>query len=197
MAREMNRRELLVQIAAAAAVAGSVGQTEAQHVHQEVAATKGALKNGAYAAKAFNAHEEKTLRALCERIVPGATQGGAFEYIDLLSSNNERLAAIYHGGLAWLDRESEKRSNASFVDSAAAGQTALLNAIAFRENAGANPDLGPGIRFFDWARRMTVDAYYTSAAGIRELGYKGNAALAQFEVPQEALDYALKRSGLA
>ena len=197
MTSGMNRREMLVQIAAAAAVAGSVGEIEAQHVHDGVAASQEAAKGGAYKAKAFNAHEEKTLRALCELIVPGAQAGGAFEFIDLLSSNNQRLADIYHGGLAWLDRESEKRSNASFVDTAAAGQTALLQLIAFRENAESNPDLGPGVRFFDWARRMTVDAYYTSAAGIRELGYKGNSAMARFQVPQEALDYALKRSGLA
>ena len=60
-----------------------------------------------------------------------------------------------------------------------------------------SPDLGPGIRFFDWARRMTVDAYYTSAAGIGEIGFTGNGALAEFTVPQEAMDYALKRSGLS
>ena len=193
MASLMNRRELLVHIAGIAAVAGSVGQAEAEHVHQEVVAAKA----GAYTATAFNAHEEKTLRALCERIVPGATEGGAFEYIDLLSSNNERLAAIYHGGLAWLDRESVERVNALFVDATPAEQTALLDLIAFRENAGSSPDLGPGIRFFDWARRMTVDAYYTSAAGIGEIGFKGNGALAEFTVPQEAMDYALKRSGLS
>ncbi len=195
MSSRTNRREMLVQIAAAAA-AGSIGQAEAQHVHQEVAASKDAVKSATYTPKAFNAHEEKTLRALCERIVPGATQGGAFEYIDLLSSNNGRLAAIYHGGLAWLDHESTQRFQALFVDAKATEQTALLNLIAFRETAASNPGLETGIRFFDWARRMTVDAYYTSAAGIREIGFKGNGALAEFKVPQEAMEYALKRSGL-
>ena len=193
MASLMNRRELLIQIAGLAAVAGSVGRAEAEHVHQEVAAAKA----GAYTARAFDAHEEKTLRALCERIVPGATEGGAFEYIDLLSANNERLAAIYHRGLAWLDRESVERAQALFVDAALAEQTALLDLIAFRDNSGSNPDLGPGIRFFDWTRRMTVDAYYTSAAGIRDIGFQGNGVLPEFTVPQEAMDYALKRSGLS
>ena len=193
MASLMNRRELLVHIAGIAAVAGSVGRAEAAHVHREVAAAQAV----AYTATAFNAHEEKTLRALCERIVPGATQGGAFEYIDLLSSNSERLAAIYHGGLAWLDRASVERANALFVDATPAEQTALLDLIAFRENTDSSPDLGPGIRFFDWARRMTVDAYYTSAAGIGDIGFTGNRALAEFEVPQEAMDYALKRSALS
>ena len=44
---------------------------------------------------------------------------------------------------------------------------------------------------------MTVDAYYTSAAGIQDLGYLGNKGKPEFKVPQEVLDYALKRSGLA
>lgn len=194
---DLNRRSLLVQIASAAAVAGSVSQADAQHVHHAAAAEakpSAAAKTGA--GKAFNAHESATLRALCELIVPGATRGNAFEFIDLLSSNNEDLRAIFTGGLAWLDRTMEKRVNTQFVKAKAEEQTALLDLVAFRENAEKDPDLGPGIRFFDWARRMTVDAYYTSAAGIRELGYKGNGGMTKFQVPQEAIDYALKRSGL-
>jgi hypothetical protein len=41
---------------------------------------------------------------------------------------------------------------------------------------------------------MVVDAYYTSPIGIKDLGYIGNTALSKFEVPQQAIDYALKRS---
>jgi len=44
---------------------------------------------------------------------------------------------------------------------------------------------------------MTVDAYYTSAAGIKEVGYIGNRARKEFTVPQEAIDYAVKRSPFA
>ena len=68
----------------------------------------------------------------------------------------------------------------------------MLDLIAYRKNESA--PVGPGIRFFDWARRMVVDAFYTSPAGVKDVGYLGNTAVAKFEVPQEALDYALKRS---
>jgi hypothetical protein len=68
----------------------------------------------------------------------------------------------------------------------------LLDRIAYQRNS--TPELAPGIRFFDWARRMTVDAYYTSAAGIEELGYLGNKAVTEFKVPQQAIDHALERS---
>ena len=49
---------------------------------------------------------------------------------------------------------------------------------------------------FSWARRLTVDAFYTSKIGIADLGYLGNKGMAKFEVPAEAIRYALTRSGL-
>ena len=58
-------------------------------------------------------------------------------------------------------------------------------------------ELAVGARFFDWARKMTVDAFYTSAIGIKDLGYLGNKALSKYEVPKEALEYAIKRSPFA
>ncbi len=198
MSEETSRRNLLVQIAAGAAVLGTVSEADAQHVHGEAAAAAPAASGAPYKSKAFNAAEEKSLRQLAELICPGAvSKGGAFEFIDLLSSNNSDLKAIYTGGLAWLDRECEKRYQNGFAACTAAQKTEIMDLIAFRKNAQSNPDLGPGIRFFDWARRMTVDAYFTSAAGIKELGYKGNGGMAKFQVPQEAMDYAMKRAGLA
>jgi len=58
-------------------------------------------------------------------------------------------------------------------------------------------ELSPGILFFDWVRRMTVDAFYTSEIGVKDIGYKGNTAISKFEVPQEIIEYALKRSPFA
>lgn len=43
---------------------------------------------------------------------------------------------------------------------------------------------------------MVADAYYTTPIGYKEVGYMGNTGMAQFSVPKEALEYALKRSGL-
>ncbi len=146
----------------------------------------------AYRPKAFTGHEYATLTRLSELILPGAVEAGAPQYIDLLASRNEQLAAIYSGGLAWLDHESERRSGAAFVAAKPQEQTALLELIAYRENE--SPALGPGIRFFTWARRMVVDAYFTSQPGIQYLGYEGNGAQAQFEVPPAVLGYVLKRS---
>lgn len=191
MSETFSRRNVLVTIASAAAVAANVSEAQAQHVHDAVA--EEAKATGPYKPKAFTEHETKTLRVLCETIVPGASQGGAFEYIDLLSSHNDELKSIFTGGIGWLDRKMESRVNATFVDSKPADQKAMLDIIAYRMNSDA---YGAGVRFFDWARKMTVDAYYTSAAGIKDLGYKGNGGMSEFKVPVEAVEYALKRSGL-
>jgi hypothetical protein len=191
MSSDTTRRGLLQQIAAAA-LAGSLSAEAADHVHQAAAQQ---TVNGVYRPKALTEHEFATLGALCELIVPGASKGRAAEFIDLLSSRNAELAAIYTGGLAWLDHAMKNAVNATFLDARPADQTALLDKIAYRHNTA--PALAPGIQFFDWARRMTVDAYYTSAAGIQQIGYLGNKGAGEFKVPQASLDYALKRSGLA
>ena len=82
------------------------------------------------------------------------------------------MLAIYTGGIAWLDEAMKSHYHADFLTAKAEQKTEMLDKIAYRKNRTA--ELAPGIKFFDWARRMTVDAYYTSAAGIKEVGYMGN-----------------------
>jgi gluconate 2-dehydrogenase gamma chain len=193
---EVTRRDLVKIALAVTAAGGSIDLASAQHVHQAAADNK-AANSGVYKPKLFNAHEYATLQKLAELIVPAddvspsALEAGACEFIDLLSSNNAELAAIYTGGIFWLDREMQRRHNARFIEAKPEQRTAMLDLIAYRKNA---EELGPGVRFFDWARMMVVDAFYTSKAGIKDVGYLGNKGMAKFEIPQEAIDYALKRS---
>lgn len=192
---EVTRRDLLHKIALSIG-AGQLSLEAAQHVHGLAAQEKAA--QGVYKPKGLNAHEYKTLAVLADYIVPAeggsgsATEAGAPEWIDLMASENPELLAIYTGGIAWLDHAMQLRNAPNFVDAAPAQQTAILDLIAYRKNE--SPELGPGIKFFEWARKMVVDAYYTSPIGIKDLGYMGNTALAKFEVPQLAIDYALRRS---
>ncbi|HLX45110.1 MAG TPA: gluconate 2-dehydrogenase subunit 3 family protein [Bryobacteraceae bacterium] len=190
MSDGITRRETLAAIAAMA-LAGPLELAEAQHVHQATAADAKAA-GGMYTPKALTRHEFDSLRALCDVIVPGASKGNAAEFIDLLSSQNPEMAAIYTGGLAWLDEAMKRGYSTDFLTARAEDRTAMLDKLASRRNN--NPDLAAGARFFYWTRRMAVDAYYTSAAGIKELGYMGNKGMTEFKVPKNALDYALKRS---
>jgi len=192
---ELSRRDLLQSIALSVTL-GGLSPAAAQHVHSLAAEEK--TSTGVYKAKALNPHEYHTLEKLADLIVPaddkspGAVASGACEFIDLLASQNPKLLEIYTGGIAWLDQAMRRRYSTDFVSAKPNQQTALLDLIAYRKNESS--ELGPGILFFDWARRMVVDAYYTSPAGIKTVGYLGNTSVSKFEIPQEAIDYAVKRS---
>ena len=189
---DTTRRDLLRTLAFSAATVG-MSVAEAQHIHN-VAAEQTSVSGGVYKPGGFNDHEYATLKMLCDLIFPGAVEGGAPQYIDLLSAHNVEMQSIYTGGIAWLDHQMTTRYGAQFMDAKADQRIAMLDLIAYRQNS--TPELAPGIRFFDWARRMTSDAYYTSAVGMKDIGFMGNKGMAKFEVPVEAIDYALKRSGL-
>lgn len=192
---DLSRRDLLRGIALSVTLGGITAEA-AQHVHNLAAAEKSAT--GVYKPKAFTEHEYRTLQKLADYIVPadevspGASQAGCADFIDLLASQNPDLAAIYTGGIAWLDRGMQSRYATDFLNAKPTDQTAMLDLIAYRKNE--SPELGPGIAFFDWARKMVVDAFYTTPIGVKDLGYMGNTAVAKFEIPQAAIDYALKRS---
>jgi len=189
---DLSRRDLLRAAALSVLASGTLPLAEAQQVHQ-IAATE-----GAYHPKAFTAHEYRTLVTLADLIVPadevslGAAAAGAPAWIDLLASQNPELTNIYTGGIAWLDVTMKNRAGADFVSAQPEQQTALLDLIAYRKNGSG--ELAPGVRFFEWARKMVVDGYYSSPLGTKDLGYMGNTAVSKFEVPPEAIDYALRRS---
>src|SRR5436309_16074518 len=95
---EITRRDWLA-LAGASYLAGGLDLEAAQHVHKAASDPVG----GPYTSRFFQPHEYKTLRILADLIVPGDSESkGAPEFIDLLCSQNEELASIYTGGLAWL-----------------------------------------------------------------------------------------------
>ena len=93
--------------------------------------------------------------------------------------------------LAWLNARSISLFSESFTDISLERQVGLVEEIADLEKA--DPALMTGAIFFDWARRMTMDAFYTSKVGIQDLGYVGNKAMSSYEVPSAALEQALHR----
>ena len=201
----VSRRELLKTLGSSmiltTAGVGVLPPILAQHVHSAVMDIKSLDGGVNYQPKYLNKHEFASMRRLSELIIPadehskGAIDAGAAEYIDFLSSRSPEFAEIFTGGFGWLDEAMQKRYQSTFVDAKPDQQTAMLDLIAYRKNE--SPELGAGIAFFRWARNVVVDAYYTSPVGIADLGYMGNTAMSEFNVPKEALDYALKRSPFA
>src|ERR1700693_3644512 len=109
MSAGISRRDILKTLALSA-VGGSVLQVipaqAAEYAHRAVQKAKAA--SGKYAPKYFTPHQYETLTSLCETIIPkdeksaGAIEAGAPEFIDLLTSENEKYQLRLGGGLYWL-----------------------------------------------------------------------------------------------
>jgi len=194
---DISRRDALRRLALAMTATGLIERVAAEEVHgmtSQAAATAG----GTYAPRTFTAAQYRTLERLADLIIPvengapGALAAGAPAWIDMISSENDELKASYAKGFAWLDEVMKTRGASDFTSAPAAEQTSLLDLIAYRRNA--SPELTPGIEFFALVRRMTVDAFYTSEIGIRDIDYRGNSPTAAYPSPTESIAYALKRS---
>jgi gluconate 2-dehydrogenase gamma chain len=193
---DVSRRELFRVLGSSmvltTAGSGVLSPALAQHVHEAMAEAKSLSGGPNYEPKCLTKHYFLTLRKLGDLIIPGSPDAGAAEYIDFLASHNEDLATIFNGGLGWIDTYMEKKYGADFLSAKAEQQTALLDSLAYRKNA--TPENAAGQHFWVWLRNMTVDAYYTSPVGVQDLGFMGNTAVSSFSVPQEAVDYVMKRS---
>ncbi len=190
MANEsISRRDILRTLAVTAA-GGSVLQVipaeAAEYIHQMVHKEKAASPAGNYTPKYFSAPQYATLVVLCESIIPqdgksgGAVEAGAPEFIDLLTSENEKFQLRLGGGLSWLDNYSTDHFGKLFLDCAPEQKKEILDLIAFRKSAKQDPSLSQGVSFFAFLRNMTCDGYYTSKIGIADLGYIGNTSQREF-----------------
>jgi hypothetical protein len=163
-----------------------VPRAAAETARRMVSAHKAVSSSGEYAPKFFPEHQYKTLRALCQAIIPsdqesgGAIEAGAPEFIDLLSSENKDLQLQLGGGIMWLDATCIERYGQTYLQCAPGQRTEMLDLIAFRKSADQDPRLSPGIEFFSTLRKYTADGFFTSEIGIQYLGYIGNTYLKEF-----------------
>jgi gluconate 2-dehydrogenase gamma chain len=185
----ISRRDILRTLAIGAA-GGSVLQVipaeAAEYIHQLVRTEKGTAASAKYTPKYFSAQQYATLIFLCDAIIPkddhsgGAVEGGAPEFIDLLTSENEKFQLRLGGGLFWLDGFTSDRYGKVFLECAPQQQKEVMDLIAYRKNAIKDPTLSQGVAFFALLRNMTCDAFYTSKIGIADLQYIGNTSLREF-----------------
>lgn len=189
---DVTRREILKALAAAAGLAPGAF---AQQVH---AAIQSLDQGEFYSPRFFTSSEYATLRALADLIIPadensrGAIDAGAAEFIDYICSLSSDQGSYFRDGLRWIDDEMKRRSRATFTEAPRDEQTKLLDLIAFRRNS--TEQTAVGVNFFSVLRGIVVDAYYTSPTGMAGIGYMGNQVLDSFTVPDEAVQYALRRS---
>lgn len=189
MSNSISRRDVLKSLtlgAAATSVLRVIPLQAAEYAHRMVDAEKAASPVGAYKPKFFVDQQYKTLLAVCDTIIPadaesgGAIQGGAPEFIDLLTSENPAYQLKLGGGMMWLDATCTDRYSKTFLDSAPEQQKEILDLIAYRKNAETDPSLSQGVEFFSFLRNLTADGFFTSEIGIKYLGYIGNKYIKSF-----------------
>lgn len=126
--------------------------------------------------------ERAALAALCDTIIPAderspaASAVGAHDFIDeWVSAPYEQMQADgvrIRDGLAWLDREARGRFGAPFADLVEGQRRAICDDICYLPAAA--PGFAAGARFFDSVRDLTAMAFYTTKAGMDDIGYVGN-----------------------
>jgi gluconate 2-dehydrogenase gamma chain len=151
----------------------------------------------------LSATELLSLAALCDMIIPADDKSPAASAVGAPAYINEYVSAPYdwaeralvrvRGGLTWLDVESNRRfGGRSFTALSVTERAAICDDICYA--AKAKPQFLAAARFFDQVRDLTASAFYTSDAGMKDLGYVGNVPLAKFDGPPPAV---LKHLGLA
>lgn len=147
--------------------------------------------------KFFTEHEMATITVLADIIIPADEMSGSAseakvpEFIEFIVKDMPHYQIPMRGGLKWLDMESLKRYDKSFVDCSEVQKIELIDAIAYPEKA--KKEMSQGVKFFNLMRNLTATGFYTSEIGVKDLGYIGNTATQWNGVP----DDVLKQYGLA
>ena len=168
----------------------SANELYGQHVHSQapIQASGAALAPaGPYQPAFFGPAEWERVGTLADLIVPptdtpGAVAAGVPQYIDQVLSANPENRGLMRAGLEWIEERARELFSEGFVKLAEERQIQILQPLseeADRHPQPAAEDLP--VRFFRVLKNLTADGYYTSRAGlVEELGYQGNAMLAQF-----------------
>ncbi len=141
--------------------------------------------------KFFVPHEMATITVLCDIIIPAdevsgsATQAKVPDFIEFIVKDMPQHQTPMRGGLRWLDMQSNKNFQKSFVDCSQQQQLSLIDQIAYPKKA--KPEMQQGVSFFNLMRNLTASGFYTSEIGIKDIGYKGNTPNQWTGVPDDVL----------
>jgi hypothetical protein len=185
---DVSRRSLIQILSAAPAIAEAEAQTQAAHDH---AAPAAAAKPAAYVRKVFDEHQWRTVRVLCDLIIPAdersgsATQAGVPEFIDdwldfrKREDGNDLVAAQILGGLMWVDQEARKAFGRDFASASPEQQTQILDRVAWPQRAAAADRRWA--TWFNHFRDLTASGFFSSKPGIADLPFLGNKAVAEWK----------------
>lgn len=150
----------------------------------------------------FSASQRSTAAALCDVIIPADDRGPNASSVNVQDFIDEWISAPYPGhdadrrvileGMGWLDGESQRRFGKAFVGLEAGQKNAICDDLCHAPDA--KPEFQTAAQFFRRFRDLTAGGYYTTPAGMKDIGYVGNVPTATFDGPPPEV---LKRLGLA
>lgn len=193
----LGRRELLQGLFAG--VGASVALPGAAHTHVAASAIAEAqvkARAADWKVEFLDAHTFATLGVLCARIVPGSEKANTDRFIDsLLAVDTRARQGRFLQALGALERAALERFQRPFKGLSDAQQVELLTAAASGEPGGKDWIWKPGevlkqpertsetpsLRdHFDHIKGWIVDSYYSSEAGLKELGATGQLFFTSF-----------------
>jgi len=134
----------------------------------------------------LSAQQEEALVALADAIVPGSKHAQVDRFIDLLLSvDTEKRKKDFVDSLAAFETESQKRFAKNLPTLDAGQQHELLTDAAAvpskKESLGDAKTEDPGLHgHFENLKGWISGAYYSSEAGMRELGWTGDYVFEKF-----------------
>lgn len=188
----LTRREVVRRLLAGAGAGAAwplVGAAHPIYAHlTSEAVFEDAEKLGAadWKPRFLSAQQDEMLAALAEAIAPGSKKAEVNRFIDLLLSvDTEKHKRDFVDSLAEFEVETQKRFGKSFPALNAGQQNELLTDAAARpekkDSSGGVQKENAGLHeHFENLKGWINGAYYSSEAGMRELGWTGDYAFEKF-----------------
>jgi hypothetical protein len=184
-ARELSRRQVMQRLLGTAGTVLVFGQT------MEAADSQAAAPD--WQPVFFDAHQNETLIALAERILPNSTQAYVNRFIDtLISVDTQENQKKFLASLGAFDHEGITRYNQPFKDLTEDQQNGILTAASTKPSepgqggrrrrrptvsAPGSEDPALTIRdHFETIKGWVTGAFYSSEFGMKELGWTGQVA---------------------
>lgn len=162
-------QSLVTGVGAAAFVAPALA---ADHVHTAAASAANAVEP-ASSLQFLDQHAFDTLALMSEQIVPGSRAAKVAEFLDrLLAVESTETQKRFISVLGAFEREAREAQGKPWKALTPEQSTALLTKISTLPTDNA---LRQG---FDDLKRAIAETYYSSAPGMKEMGWTGNFAFA-------------------
>jgi len=138
----------------------------------------------------FNSNEMNTITRLANLILPPTPEGTIEEaavpqFIEFMSKDFPSLQTKIRGGIMGLDHYCNQQFGTDFLKCTDEQQLQTLDQIAYPDPKVKEQT--QEVTFFSLMRNLVVTGYFTSAVGIKELGYQGNQPNVWDGVPEDVL----------